>query len=292
MIASPASWQAYLAVGLIFTTAHTTVATPVLSTRQATGCTREALLKAADSYVAAQTTGKLDSLTSLLASNWTYEENAKVISVAKALISKPLKIDNRRSIVDTIACASFTELIVTDPANPHVIGTQLRHTPDGLSIRLIDSITSTTGAWLFNAKNTLEYARQEKWDPIPEDKRDKREFIKAAGDAYLDLWSDKDAVNRVPWANGAPCVRLEGGAYTGGPGKPVDTCKSGIPSNSSQAPNVRRRYVIDEVYGSVNIFNDWLHMRDAIDSHEFRLENSKLRYIHTITSCGDHACRL
>ncbi|KAM7201607.1 hypothetical protein V8F20_004835 [Naviculisporaceae sp. PSN 640] len=290
MVASSVNWQASLALGLILATAQTAVATPV--GRQAAGCTRETLTKAADLYVAAQTAGKIEPLTASLAANWTYEENNKVIDRTKGTLSKPLKIDSRRSIYDTVACASYTELIVTDPASPHVIGTQLRHTPDGASITLIDSVSSTTGAWLFNPKNTLEYTKQEKWDPIPEEKRDKREFIKAAGDAYMDLWSDKDAVNRVPWAVDAPCVRTEGGATTGGAGKPIDTCKSGIPSNSNQLPNTRRRYVIDDVYGSVNILCVWEHMMYAADSHEFRLENSKLRYIHTITTCGDKVCRL
>lgn len=54
-------------------------------------------------------------------------------------------------------------------------------------------------------------------------------------------------------------MRLEGSAYTGS-GSANDSCKPGIPSNHSQAPNTRRRYVIDEEMGSVSIFNVWEHM--------------------------------
>lgn len=31
---------------------------------------------------------------------------------------------------------------------------------------------------------------------------------------------------------------------------------------------------------------------NAADSHEFRLENGKLRYVHTITECGGKTCKL
>jgi hypothetical protein len=254
-------------------------------------CTRETLLAAADAYVAAQTAGKLDALASVLATNWTYEENNKVIDPLKSVAAtKALKIDSRRTIVDLVQCATYTELIAPDNTQPFVIGTQIHHDKtDTSKIRLIDSVASTTGSWLFDAKKTLEFARGEKWDPIPEGKRDPRELIQAAGDAYMDLWSSSTAEAKIPW--GTPCARLEGGAYTG-KGKADDTCKAGVPSNHNQKPNSRRRYVIDESMGSVNILCVWEHMMDAADSHEFRLEGGKLRYIHTMTECGGRVCRL
>ena len=46
---------------------------------------------------------------------------------------------------------------------------------------------------------------------IPEADRDSRETLIKAADAYLNLFNDKSVV--VPW--GTPCVRLEGGLYTG-----------------------------------------------------------------------------
>lgn len=103
--------------------------------------------------------------------------------------SNALKIAHRHTIIDPIECASFTELIVThnvsDEPAPYVIGTQIRHSPGDLSCYLIDLIVSTTGSWLFNATRTLEYASKENWTLIDEDKRDSRETLKTAADAYL-----------------------------------------------------------------------------------------------------------
>lgn len=253
------------------------------------GCTREALLEAADAYVTAQTEGTLDALADLLADEWIYWEDNKEIDPSKAVLTtKSLKIDHRRSIADVVECASYTELISADPSNPYVIGTQIRHGAD-LKIAKIDSVASTKNSWLFDSAKTLDYAVKEDWFEIPESDRDDRDVIKAAGDAYMDIWSNATAAAAVPW--GVPCTRLEGSAYTGR-GTPQDSCEVGLPSNHNQAPNSNRRYVVDEVMGSVNILCVWEHMMNAADSHEFRLEKGKLRYVHTMTVCGGQVCRL
>jgi len=282
MVPISLSFLATLLVGV----AQTVLGHPVAP--QAADCSRSLLAEASDAYVAAQTTGNVTLLERVVASGWEYEENNKKGEARKGVLSKALKIDHRRTIFDMVACATYTEIIAADPSNPYVIGTQIRHGDDG-RVTLIDTIASTTGSWLFDAKKTLGYVLDEKWDPIPEAKRDDRNVIKAAGDAYLDMWSNATAANAVPW--GTPCTRLEGSAYTG-KGKPDDSCKAGIPSNHSQAPNTRRRYVIDESMGSVSILCLWEHMMMAADSHEFRLEGGKLRYVHTMTECGGRRCTL
>ena len=254
----------------------------------ASDCSREVLAKAAEAYVAAQVAGSVNLLRDVVSENWEYEENNKKKDAQKGILSKALKIGHHRTTFDLVACATYTEVIATDPANPYVVGTQIRHGIDG-RVTLIDTIASTTNSWLFDAKKTLEYVLQEEWVLIPGAKRDSRDVIKAAGDAYLDMWSNGTAANAVPW--GTPCTRLEGSAYTG-KGKPDDSCKAGIPSNHSQAPNTRRRYVIDETMGSVSILCLWEHMMMAADSHEFRLEGGKLRYVHTMTECGGKQCKL
>ncbi|KAH9208108.1 hypothetical protein DL95DRAFT_42573 [Leptodontidium sp. 2 PMI_412] len=252
-------------------------------------CNKTLLLAASDAYISSQTAGALTSLQLYLSTNWTYVENNKATDPKKGVLSKSLKIDHRRTNTDLVACATYTEIIITDAANPYVIGTQLRHDDIDGKITLIDSIASTANSWIFDAKKTLQYVLQEKWDVIPEGKRDSRAVIQAAGDAYMDMWSDASAPAKVPW--GTPCVRLEGSAYTG-TGKPDDSCKPGIPSNHSQAGNTHRRHVIDEAMGSVSIFCVWEHMMMAADSHEFRLEGRKLRYVHTMTVCGGKPCKL
>lgn len=258
-------------------------------------CNRTALLETADAYIAAQAAGSLTGLTPLFAPGFFYVENNKELAITSSpVLKKKLPIDSRRTITDMLQCATYTELIsASDAANPYVIGTQIRHadTPAGEPLRIvsIDTIASTTGSWLFNAKNTLQYAKQESWTVIPESKWDPRDVIQAAGDHYMDLWSSSTAEAKIPW--GTPCARLEGGAYTGR-GQPTDSCKAGVPSNHNQAPNTNRRYVIDQSMGSVSIFCVWEHMMMAADSHEFRLENGKLRFIHTMTECGGRTCRL
>ncbi|KAK3358277.1 hypothetical protein B0T24DRAFT_617448 [Lasiosphaeria ovina] len=264
------------------------LATAVVGSPMGADCSPSVLLQAADAYVAAQTAGRLDPLRDILDANWVYQENNAKANATKGVLGKALKIDHRRTNVDTTACATYTELISTDAASPYVIGTQIHHGANN-KVTLIDSVASTTNSWIFDAKKTLQYVLQETWDPIPVGKQDKREVIQAAGDAYLDMWSNATAANAVPW--GTPCTRLEGSAYTG-KGKPDDSCKPGIPSNSHQAPNTHRRYVIDESMGSVNILCVWEHMMMAADSHEFRLEGGKLRYVHTLTVCGGQPCKL
>ncbi|KAI2602649.1 hypothetical protein GGR54DRAFT_491691 [Hypoxylon sp. NC1633] len=246
-------------------------------------CNRTYLSEFADSYVASHETGQLYNLDNI-ADNFTYVENNKTREITSGIFLNALKIAHRHTIIDTIDCASFTELIIThnvsgQPA-PYVIGTQIRHSPGDLSCYLIDLTVSTTGSWLFNSTRTLELASKESWTLIDEAKRDSRETLKQAADAYLDMWSNKSAIDAVPW--GTPCVRLEGSVYTG-TGSPTDSCKVGIPTNNNQAPNSHRRYVIDTTYGSISVLCIFEHLANAPDSHEFRLENGKVRYIHTIT---------
>ncbi|KAK0615742.1 hypothetical protein B0T17DRAFT_510320 [Bombardia bombarda] len=283
---APTSLRAIIALAI--TAAPAALGAPFPTVSSAFNCSRAILLDAADAYVLAQTSGKVDQLQRMLRSSWTYTENNNASAdVTKGVLRKALKIDHRRTNLDLVACASYTELVsASDAANPYVIGTQIRHNTTAGSRQetlSIDTIASTTNSWLFDAKKTLQYVNQEKWTAIPEAQWDSRAAIQAAGDAYLDMWSNATAHEAVPW--GTPCVRLEGSAYTG-TGKADDSCKPGIPSNHNQAPNTHRRYVIDQEMGSVSVFCVWEHMMMAADSHEFRLEGGKLRYVHTMTVCG------
>lgn len=224
-------------------------------------CDRTVLAQAADSYITAQTAGSLSPLQPTLATSWIYTENNKNISYTSGLLTKALKIDHRRTNYDLVTCATYTEVVAA--SGPYVIGTQIRHDADG-KVSSIDTIASTTGSWLFNATKTLEYVRSEDpgWKPLPASAQSSREVIQAAGDAYLDMWSDAHAHEKVPW--GTPCVRLEGSAYTG-KGQANDSCQPGIPSNHNQAPNTHRRYVIDQEMGTVSIFCLWEHMVSNFD---------------------------
>ena len=244
----------------------------------AAACSQSLLREATESYVAAQSTGSLTWLQSLLSDNVTYLENGKNLVNWKSnstLTATPLRIDRSHSIFDLTQCATFTDIIVTDAANPRVIGAQVWLTDNKVS--KIDRLVTTPGDWLFNATGTLYYALREDWGEIPAASRDSREVIKAAADAYLDVF--KNASAPVPW--GSPCTRLEGGAYTGR-GLPTDSCNVGV-IQSYDMPN--RRYVIDEMVGVVSVLLEFGSIGNAPDSHEFRVEGGKLRHIHTMTYC-------
>ncbi|KAH9909564.1 hypothetical protein F4778DRAFT_711872 [Xylariomycetidae sp. FL2044] len=237
-------------------------------------CTREFLTSATESLLAAQTAGTPDALTPALAEDFAYLEQFAAADLATGILSQPLVLAFNRSLLDTTACATYTEMIVTDAAHPYVIGTQMRFAgPE--AIANISSLVTDTGDWLFNATGTYYWATREAWNPIPEDQRDSREVIQAAADAYADIFNDKSVT--VPW--GTPCARLEGGAYTGN-GGPTDRCDVGIPDGVVLD---NRRYVIDETLGAVDVFIDF---STVPDSHEFRVEAGKLRYVHTITVMG------
>lgn len=257
-------------------------------------CPRSTLEAITTSYHAAQTSGN-PNLTPL-SPTVQYTENRTPATITTGILSQPLKIDHFRAQHDTTACAASSEIIVTDARAPYVIATQLRvdnmkNNSTGNSTALvsaIDIIYTKPGDWLFNATSTLHWSSLETWDPIPPSQRSSRAVIKGAADAYCDLFNNPSIV--VPW--GTPCARLEGGAYTG-KGEAGDRCDVGVPSG---VPLVNRRYVIDEVYGTVDVMMDFGGVEGDVgaeglpDSHEFRVEAGRLRYVHTLSSCGERAC--
>jgi hypothetical protein len=145
----------------------------------------------------------------------------------------------------------------------------------------IEILWTTTGYWLFNADNYLKYSSEEDWGPIPAAQRDTRDTLVSAANAYLDAFLE-GKIDRVPW--GFPCVRVEGGMYTG-KGRPDDSCEVGVPSGVNIA---NRRFVVDPVIGSVVVYCTFgaggpNGGSGAPDTHLFRVENGKLRYVHTLT---------
>ena len=85
-------------------------------------CSREGLQRAVDLYIAAQTTGDTSGLP--LAMGLGYMENVAPFNINNGVIKKPMKIDHHRSLIDTATCQTFTEAIVTNKAEPYVLGTR------------------------------------------------------------------------------------------------------------------------------------------------------------------------
>ncbi|KAF2799606.1 hypothetical protein K505DRAFT_332410 [Melanomma pulvis-pyrius CBS 109.77] len=248
----------------------------VVPSTLAADCTREGLLTAARSYLAAQISGKTTELK--LSSNFTYQQNNKVSDIAKGLLSTSYKIDLNRSTADLVACASYTMWISSSGSKPYVVGTQIRHRNNNTAeIAMIDTIAATTGDLFFNAKDTQKYIAAEDWTSLPAASRPSRDVLKKAGDAYLDMWTDAKAADTIPW--GTNCERVEGSRLT----KP---CGGQLPHGGSTKPNGMRRYVIDEEMGSVDVLCQFDSLGNMPDSHEIRITDGKVKYVHTITVNG------
>lgn len=255
-------------------------------------CSREFLTTATDQYVAAQIAGQSSTLSALSAANVTYTENNKPVSFKTSTLAQPIKIDFTRSAHDTVRCATFTEIIAASNPHPYVIHTRMEFASDSKVATLIESVVTDSGDWLFNATGTLQLNAGERWDPIPKEKQDSRATIQAAGDAYFDRFGNVSVV--VPW--GPPCYRLEGGLPARGELRNNGTdCEMVWPS-TIHVPY--RRYVVDETLGVVDIFVgfpglDRTQGNDPMpDSHAFRVEGGKIRYLHTASACVTEGCGL
>ncbi|KAF2265090.1 hypothetical protein CC78DRAFT_212317 [Lojkania enalia] len=260
----------------------------LISSASAFECTREWLQETVDKYIFMQTAGHHSDFDNL-AYDMVYLENNKTASILSDIPAWPLVIDAHRSVLDTTLCKTFTEIIVTNPNHPYVIHTQMSLNEEG-NVQLIDSLVTDKGDWAFNATGYLYWNSLETWDPIPESKRLPREKLKAAADAYADRCNDVTV--QVPF--GTPCARLEGGAYTGRGNLSANTCNlGGLPQN---VPMTNRRYVVDEIMGTVDIFLGFTGLdrtrpkEGTPDSHLFRVEDGLIRYIHTVSACFVNGC--
>ncbi|MGH9562651.1 MAG: hypothetical protein ACRD3S_14460, partial [Terracidiphilus sp.] len=222
-------------------------------------------------YLTAQTKGDTSGLP--LAKGLAYIENMQEVDIKSGVIQKALNIAFHRTLVDPSTCQTFTEIIVTDPAHPYVLGTRLRVNHD--KIAEIEMLVTQKGDWLFNADNYMKWSPNENWGVIPPDQRDTRDTLVAAANAYLDAFLEK-RTDLVPW--GYPCERTEGGLRTGKE-LPTDTCAVGVPAGVNI---IDRRFIVDETIGSVVVFCRF-SVGGIPDTHLFRIEHGKLRYVHTLT---------
>lgn len=234
-------------------------------------CTRDGLQAATDLYIAAQVKGDPSGMP--LAKGLAYMENQQMADIQSGVIQKPLKIDFHRTLIDPATCQTFTEVIVTDKSHPYVLGTRLRVNHD--KIVEIESMVTQPGDWLFNADNYFKWSPGEDWGVIPAGQRDTRDTLVSAANAYLDAFLEKK-LDLVPW--GTPCNRTEGGIRTG-KGLPDDSCTVGVPAGVNI---VARRFIVDETIGAVVAFCNF-GVGGLPDTHLFRLEKGKLRYVHTLT---------
>ena len=268
---------------LLFSTLHLHAETVSMTPAKA-GCTRADLQGAIDKYLDALKKGTPSLMP--LASQAKYIENRKEIPLGQGIWQAPLPIDLHRSLLDVETCETFTEIISARSSHPYVIGTRLKIADNKISE--IEALVTDKDDWLFNAENSLKYSSQEKWDILPVALRSDRQTLINTANAYFDIFSDRSAINRVPW--NVPCARLEGGAYTNPSGEPDATCTGGPPLEGTlQITN--RRFIVDLDMGTVVGLVDFGAENGWPDSHMFRLENGKVRFVHTLTVCPN-GCEL
>jgi len=229
-----------------------------------------------DKYLAAQSAGNPALLP--LASSAKYIENTQASAIDKGILKSALKIDFSRSLLDTQICETFTEVIVTDKSHPYVLGVRLKIA--NRNIAELETLVTDADDWLFNADNYLKYSSTEDWGAVPAASRDSRQTLIAAATAYFDVFDDNTV--KVPW--GTPCNRLEGGLRTGR-GQPDDSCNVGVPSGMKLT---ERRFIADPEIGAVVGFIRW--PTSVPDSHLFRVEKGRLRFVHSLTVCTVPNC--
>jgi hypothetical protein len=253
-----------------------------LSLQAAPGCTRASLQAQVDKYLDALKKGTPSLMP--LASQAKYIENRKETQLGKGIWQTPLAVDFNRSLLDVELCETFTEIIHTSSSHPYVIGTRLKITEGKISE--IESLVTDENDWLFNAQNYLKYSSQEKWNILPPAQRSDRQTLIKAANAYFDVFSDRSS--NPPW--GVPCARLEGGAYTNPNGDPKASCTGGAPLEGT-IKITNRRFLVDLDMGTVVGLASFGDKDGWPDSHAFRLENGKIRFVHTLTVCPN-GCQL
>lgn len=241
------------------------------------GCDRALVQGISEDWIAALQQGTM--MTMNLGEWVDYSENFRRSSLG-GFLDHPREVVWHMALLDTTSCRVYVQAVTKVGEEWEVLATQIGNGFFGVGP--FSNITTRQGDWLFDAERTAYYASREDWSEIPEDRRNTRAELLAAANAYLDLFNDPTV--EVPW--GTPCARLEGGVYTGR-GLPTDSCNVGVPSG---VPMVERQYVVDEARGAVNVFLK-MGTNGRPDSHTFRVEDGKIRYVHTVTNCqGQDNC--
>src|SRR6185436_11311991 len=122
---------------------------PGATQRPMVSCQRGGLQHAVRLYLAAQAKGDFSELP--LATGLGYWEDMKAADVKTGFLTKKLVVDKSMSLYDDQSCQTYTEIIVSNAAEPYVTGIRMRVNHD--KIAEVEVITSTTGYWGFNVDN-------------------------------------------------------------------------------------------------------------------------------------------
>jgi len=242
------------------------------------GCTRASLQTTVDKYLDALQKGNPSLMP--LTPQAKYMENRNEVPLGQGIWQNPLAVDFSRSLLDVETCQTFTEIAHTSSDHPYLIGTRLK--VEDNKIAEIESLVADKDDWLFNAADYMKYSSQEKWGILPADKRSDRQTLLNAANAYYDTFGDYSNFSKVPW--GTPCARIEGGMYTNRNNDPNPSCTVGMPKTGG-VKIINRHFLVDVEMGTVVAMVDFVAEKRNPDFHEFRMENGKLRYVHTVQVC-------
>jgi hypothetical protein len=143
-------------------------------------CSYEKLQDVANRYVKAQHDG---SVFALPVGEWVdYRENYQLVSTTTGVIGQPADFAWHVDVVDPGSCRVFVQGVILNP-KPYVVGTVLAWSFNGLG--QINSVVTQAGDPQFDAQAAAGSAGKEDWGVIPADKRDTREALMAATNAYL-----------------------------------------------------------------------------------------------------------
>ena len=241
-------------------------------------CSREGLQRAVDLYIAAQTKGDTSGLP--LAMGLGYMENVAPADINKGLIKTPMKIDHQRSLLDTATCQTFTEVIVTDKET----AVRPRHAParQPRQDRRDRNPLDDDGLLALQRRRLPEvFVHRE----VGRHSRRQARHARHAGRGRQRLPRCVSRREDGPGAVGLPLQPHRRRRMHTGRGAADDSCDVGVPSGVNIA---NRRFVVDETIGAVVAFCTFgagsaAGGSGAPDTHLFRVENGKLRYVHTLT---------
>lgn len=262
---------------LLFSTAFVRAETAALFVAAA-GCTRADLQATVDKYLDALQKGNPSLMP--MAGQARYIENRNEVPFGQGIWKTPLAVDYSRSLLDVDQCEAFTEIAHTSSDHHYLLATRIK--VEDSKISEIESLVADKDDWLFNAADYQKYALQEKWDILPPEKRSDRQTLLNAANAYYDTFGDYANFDKVPW--GTPCARIEGGMYTNPKNDPNASCTVGMPKTGG-IPIINRHFLVDVDMGTAVGMVDFVAPKRNPDYHAFRMEDGKLRYVHTIQVC-------
>jgi hypothetical protein len=244
-----------------------------LASQAAAECSRSMLQEATAGYLAAVIAGK-STFPALASSTIEYIENTKAIDITKGILSQPIKVEFNVTLYDTTQCVSYTEFVSTNSNKPYVIGSRLAFDANN-KVNKIDQNVASTKDWAFNAAGTLSTLKKENWDIIPEAKRDTRDALQKAADAYIDGLSSGGPKQPVA----SNCVMLEGGSARTG-------CS--LTFSGSTAKITTRLYTIDEQIGGVDVFHPFPQLEAAMKkpvttNNLFKVQGGSILIVHEDT---------